>query len=234
MQRLILFDIDGTLLSCGKAAARAFCQALEAIYGTAGPVETTEFAGKTDPQIARELLAGAGLPGPKTEEGWDELWRLYPKLLRQELETAQINVFPGVVGVLDALRDAPGRAVVGLLTGNIEAAAEIKLRAAEIGWDQFTVGAFGSDHADRRQLPQIAVSRAERRLGTRFGGQDVVIIGDTPADISCGESLGVRTVAVATGSYSAAKLSACGPDAVFEDFSDQGAVWEAIFGEPRG
>lgn len=229
MQRLVLFDIDGTLLSSGGAAARAFRAALEQVFGTSGPT-VHSFAGKTDPQIAQELLERSGLDGAHVARGLPAAWRLYLERLRREIRPQEVTVYPGVRPLLDTLEAAADRAVLGLLTGNLAEGARIKLEAAGLGFDRFRVGAFGSDHALRAELPAVAVARAEHSTGRRFERKDVVIIGDTPADIACGAHLDVRTVAVATGSYSRDELAACAPDHLFDDLADTDAVLEAIFG----
>lgn len=228
MDRLILFDIDGTLLSAAGAAGPPFRAALEEVYGTAGPMEGYSFAGRTDPQIARELLALGGVPAHRVEAGMERVWEIYLQGLRQSLPSARIHVLPGIPTLLDALEREPS-GILGLLTGNVREGARLKLEAAGLGFERFAIGAFGSDHADRPELPAVAIRRAEERFGHRFSGKSVVIIGDTPLDIACGEHLGVRTIAVATGNYPAADLAACAPDHVFETLEDTAAVWEAIF-----
>jgi phosphoglycolate phosphatase len=231
MDRLVLFDIDGTLLSAGNAAARAFRRALLEVFGTAGPIDGHSFAGKTDPQIARELLRAAGFDEPEISLGFPALWEAYLRDLPDELQRARIHVFPGVGGLLDRLEQQAHATALGLLTGNIRQGARLKLDAAGIGFSRFTVGAFGSDHAERPELPAVAVRRAEQRFGHRFAGKDIVIIGDTPHDISCGERLGVRTIAVATGSYSPRELDFHAPDFLFPTLAGVDEVWEAIFSE---
>jgi phosphoglycolate phosphatase-like HAD superfamily hydrolase len=118
--------------------------------------------------------------------------------------------------------------VIGLLTGNIEPGARRKLDASGIGFDRFRVGVFGSDHEHRNALPAIAARRAEALVGVACPGDKMVIVGDTPADIACGEAFGARTVAVATGVYGRDELRACKPDRLFDSLEDTTAVWEAI------
>lgn len=228
MQRLVLLDIDGTILSSNGVAARPFRRALEAVFGTPGPLRGYSFAGKTDPQIARDLLRLANVPEHEVAEGMERIWPLYLDGLRGALKAARVTLFPGVAQLVNRL-DAEPSAVLGLLTGNVAEGARLKLTAAGLDFNVFQVGAFGSDHPDRTELPAIAVARAERQFGHTFQGKAVVIVGDTPLDISCGEHLGVRTVAVATGSYSMDDLAACGPDHVFDSLEDTDAVWAAIF-----
>lgn len=228
MQRLILLDIDGTILSSNGAAARPFRRALEEVFGTSGPLDGYSFAGKTDPQIARDLLTLAEIEGARVSAELERVWPLYIDGMRTELATTEVTLMPGALPLIDRA-DAEPSAVLGLLTGNVAEGARVKLAAAGIDFERFQVGAFGSDHADRSELPEIAIERAERRFGHRFRGKSVVIVGDTPLDVACGAHLGVRTIAVATGSYGVEELEACGPDHVFETLEDTDAVWRAIF-----
>ncbi len=227
MDRLVLFDIDGTLLSTNGAAARAFRRALVQVFGTSGPETGYSFAGRTDPQIARDLLTLAGVTPNQIEADLPSVWPIYEGNLAAELQVAAARAYAGVHELLDNL-EPERRLLLGLLTGNIVPGARLKLDSAGIGFDRFSVGAFGSDSADRRELPEVAIARAADAVGHRFSGKDVVIIGDTPNDIACGEHLGVRTIAVATGSYSVEELDECGPDHVFEDLTDTQRVLQAI------
>ena len=228
MTRLVLFDIDGTILTSNGAASRAFRSALEEVFGTSGPQQGYSFAGRTDPQIAHDLLAMAGIDEATIQAGLPRALDLYLEGLAAEFKSVTATVYPGVVEVLERLHTVDD-AIIGLLTGNIAGGARLKLEAAAIDFDRFRVGAYGSDHRERSALPAIAVDRAEASFGHRFEGKSVVIIGDTPADISCGEQLGVRSIAVATGTYSAEELEPCGPDHLFDDLTDTEAVWQAIF-----
>ena len=118
--------------------------------------------------------------------------------------------------------------LLGLLTGNVHEGACAKLDAVGIDIERFRVGAFGSDHAERPELPGIARRRAERLLGHPVRGVDVVVIGDTPADMGCGRGIGARAIGVATGRYSIEQLRACNPFDVFGDLADTDAVVSAI------
>ena len=118
--------------------------------------------------------------------------------------------------------------MLGLLTGNVEEGARLKVNAAGLGFDRFRVGAYGSDHWQRPELPAVAARRAREKTGIGFEGKEIVIIGDTPFDISCGAHLGVRTIATATGTHSAGDLAQHAPDYLFDDLSDIDAVWRAI------
>jgi phosphoglycolate phosphatase-like HAD superfamily hydrolase len=228
MKRLLLFDIDGTLLSTEGAARRAFERALNDVYGTAGPIAHHSFDGKTDPQIARELLGAAGLRASEIDRGLSALWHAYLAELSTEMSAAdyQTRVYPGVPELLSALA-RESDVVLGLLTGNVARGADLKLASAGLR-AYFSFGAFGSDCEQRTDLPQVALDRAQQVTGRSFAGRDVVIIGDTPADIRCGEALGVFTVGVTTGRHQRGELVAEGADVVFEDFADTRAVLRAL------
>jgi phosphoglycolate phosphatase-like HAD superfamily hydrolase len=230
-RRVVLFDIDGTILWSDGAGRRAVFQSLEEHFGKTGPGEH-RFDGKTDPQIVRELMRHAGVPDADIDERIDEVLDRYLALLREELGATEHgrHVFPGVRELLDAL-EARDDVVVGLLTGNIHPGAHAKLAAVGIDPDRFVVGAFGSDHHDRPELPEIARRRAERVLGHPVSGRDIVVIGDTPADVACGVSIGARAIGVATGRYSVDELRQCGAAAVFADLTDTTAVVRAILAD---
>jgi len=231
MTTLVLFDIDGTILSTAGAARRAVYRALEEVFGTAAPDEH-EFDGKTDPQIVRELMQRAGVGARQINEGLQPAISRYVELLDAELgDTDHADkIYPGVALLLDAL-EARDDVMLGLLTGNVREGAVTKLTAVGISPGRFRVGAFGSDHADRPELPAIARARAEALLGRKIAGRDVVVIGDTPADMGCGRGIGARAIGVATGRYSADQLSACDAAAVFTDLADTPAVMRAIMGD---
>ena len=226
--KVVLFDIDGTLLRTDGAGRRAVHRALEDVYETSVP-HGIEFDGKTDPQIVRELMRLAGLDDPRIDERLSRVLDRYVTLLQTELSglDGSSNVMPGVPPLLDAL-DARDDVLLGLLTGNVHDGATAKLEAVGIGTGRFKVGAFGSDHELRPQLPAIARTRAEALLGHEVRGEDVVVIGDTPADMGCGQGIGARAIGVATGRYSVDELHACRPLAVFQDLSDTATVVRTI------
>jgi phosphoglycolate phosphatase len=230
--RLILFDIDGTLLWTNGAGRRAIHRALLDETGTAGPIENYRFDGKTDPQIVRELLTLAGHPECDSEERISAVCRRYVDLLTAELAkpTQATKLYPGIDDLLAALEphEAQGRALVGLLTGNVQQGAALKLRSAGLDPARFRVGAFGSDSQRRADLPAIAARRAAARTGGRFTGDDLVVVGDTPDDVACARPMGAATVAVATGFYDVAALRAAGARQVFADLTDTEAVLRAL------
>ena len=225
--RLILFDIDGTLLSAGRAARESILAALRAVLGWDGTADGNDFSGKTDPQILRELVeefVGADRFQAELAPVLDR----YVEELRSRLRPEAVVPKPGVPELLERLAREPN-VVLGLLTGNIERGARLKLDPP--GFNRyFPFGAFGDDSADRYRLPAVAVARARERTGRDFAGESVVIIGDSVHDVGCGRPLGARTVAVATGPTSAERLAAERPNALFQDFSDVRAAAEAILG----
>jgi phosphoglycolate phosphatase-like HAD superfamily hydrolase len=228
--KVVLFDIDGTLLWTDGAGRRAVQRALDEVFGSPVP-EGHEFDGKTDPQIVRELMVRAGVDEDAIAARLPEALQRYLVLLHDELSNIDDSqhVFPGITPLLDELEQRDD-VLLGLLTGNIQPGAVAKLRAVGIDPDRFKVGAFGSDHASRPELPGIARGRAEALLGHAVAGEDMVVIGDTPADMSCGNGIGARAIGVATGRYSVAQLSACAEGVVFQDLSDTDAVMSAILG----
>jgi phosphoglycolate phosphatase-like HAD superfamily hydrolase len=226
--RLVLFDIDGTLLNSHGAGRRAMESALQVVFGVTGS-SSYRYDGKTDRQIVREQMRNAGHDDAWIDARMPELLDAYLEGLRRELAApdARVDALTGVVDLLDALVERD-HCVVGLLTGNLEPGAREKLAAARIEWEQFRVGAFGSDHEVMHELPAIAQARARERFGREYTGSAVVIIGDTPADIHCGRPVGARAIAVATGNYTVDDLSAHGPAAVFADLGDTTAVIASI------
>jgi len=230
--RLILFDIDGTLLWTDGAGRRAIHQALLDEVGTAGPIDGVRFGGKTDPQIVRELLTLAQHAAAADDRRVAAVCDRYLTLLEAELaKPAQATrLLPGVHDLLTALDplEREGTALVGLLTGNLARGAALKLRSAGLDPGRFAVGAFGSDSPERSDLPAIAVERARGITGRQFTGAEVLIVGDTPADVVCGMGIGARAIAVATGSYGQAALVAAGAAHVFSDLRDTAAVLRAL------
>ena len=224
--RLVLFDIDGTILRSNGAGRRAMIAALREVFGVTGP-EDHRYDGKTDPQIVREVMRIEGHEDAHIDERMDALMTLYLARLERELEDAGTKVYPGIPALLDAL-ERRDDVILGLLTGNLREGANAKLRAAGIDPMRFRVGAFGSDHEHRPELPALAQRRARETLGITLEGSHIVVIGDTPADIECGRSLGVRAIGVATGSFTVDELMRHAPHAVFETLADTNRVVSAI------
>ena len=212
-QRLVLWDIDGTLVSTSAAGIRAIELATAQRFG--GDLEGVEIAGRTDSGIAHQILTKYGKP--LTEENVTAFLDLYLKLLAEELPRSQGKVMPGVLPLLQKLEQQPGTSL-GLLTGNLKRGAQLKLEHYQL-WHFFAFGAFADDHHDRNQLGAFALTRAHEGTGAKFLPTEVDVIGDTGHDIACGKAFGARTIAVATGSWPRERLAECGPDFLFDDLS---------------
>lgn len=215
MPRLLLFDIDGTLVSCGRQVAKIFSGALEDVFGGHGSLEGFSFAGKTDPMIVRELAGAFGLPPATIDAGLERMSSLYVERLSRELAAEKMRVLPGVMPLLQSLAGREDVAV-GLLTGNWRGGAEAKLGRVGL-WDFFELGAFGEDAWDRRGLVPVALERARSIKAYPFRPEEALIIGDTALDVDCAKASGVPCVGVATGFTSAEDLRAAGADWVFAD-----------------
>lgn len=220
--RLVLFDIDGTLVSTGGRAGRALLRALAETYRPLPADPGFSFAGKTDPQIMRELLTANGVAPGVIDEHREQAIIRYLEHLEEVLEPGSVKVLPGVRAILDALAPTP-EATVGLLTGNVEGGAALKLRAAGLD-GEFFFGAFGSDAEDRNVLVPIARERAFQATGIRFPAERTVVVGDAEADIHCARAGRARAVAVATGWTSRDALAALKPDALLDSLADPDAL----------
>ena len=216
--RLFLFDVDGTLVSVRGAGRSALARALEETYGTAGAIDRYDFRGRTDLRIVHDLMTDAGVDADRIRSRLDDCFEAYVRELARLIgDGSRVRVLPGVAEVVRRL-GARGDALVGLLTGNIEAGARIKLAPTGL-WPLFQVAAYGGDDADRRRLPPIARERA-RALGHDVTFDRITIIGDTPLDVECARGCGALAVAVATGQHPAHELATCEPDLLFDDLTD--------------
>ncbi|MBN1313791.1 MAG: HAD family hydrolase [Anaerolineae bacterium] len=229
LKRLVLFDIDGTLLWPDGIGRVSMKSALEQVYGTAGPIGEYRFAGYTDRRTARMLLQEAGLP---PEQIWDRFEMLGPAMeaaLREALRSNRhdIRPCPGAIRMIDMLASRED-VVLGLVTGNLRHTAPIKLAAAGFDPLVFRVGAYGEEAEARAELPLRAIERARQLTGVSFRGAQVVIIGDTPDDVLCGRGVGARSIAVMTGWVERAALEAQCPDYIFDDLSNAQILLDAI------
>ena len=231
--KLVCFDIDGTLIQTDGAGRRAIHRALIEVLGTAGPIDEFRFDGRTDGEIVIRLAEGAGLTADDALVA--RVLDRYVGHLEHELGKPDhvTHVYPGVAALLDALEERDD-CVIGLLTGNVEGGARLKLRSAGLDPGRFRVGAFGSDHHVRAELPAVAQRRAGEHLGRVPPGADVIIIGDTPADMQCGMGIGARGIGVGTGRYRPEELMAAGAQAAFADLSATAEVVDAILGQRAG
>lgn len=216
--RLILFDIDGTLLDCGRQVRPLFADALTSVYGTAGDVDGYDFSGKLDPRIVLDLMTGAGLAREEVLAQLPRVRVAYLERLEAGLAAARMRLLPGVREVLDRLSARPG-VVLGLLTGNWEAGARCKLGRLDLD-RYFAFGAFGDDGFERSELPPVALRRAAEHAGETFTANDTLIVGDSLLDVACARDNGVRSLAVATGRTLAHDLAAAGADWVVETLLD--------------
>ena len=228
--RLFLFDIDGTLVTARGAGREAFNRALREVFGTVGPREAVyDFRGKTDPRILHDLMSAAGFSAGEIEARAPSFFAAYVRELAIVIgDGRRVQVLPGVEALVRALADRDD-VVVGLLTGNVEQGARVKLAPTGL-WPYFRLGAFGSDHVDRRALPAIACMRAHALFAREFPFERVTIIGDTPLDVDCARACGARAVAVATGFYGYDDLQGCAPDVLLRDLGDLEGVLALLAG----
>jgi phosphoglycolate phosphatase-like HAD superfamily hydrolase len=226
--RIVLFDIDGTLLLSDGAGRLAMESALRDVFGSSGPT-SYRYDGKTDKLIVREAMRMDGVSDAEIDARMDDVLARYVAGLTAHLTSGARRAYtlPGVPALLDAV-EACDDLVLGLLTGNLVVGARAKLEAVSLAFDRFRVGAFGSDHEERHMLPPIARSRASALLGHEVPGERLIIIGDTPADIHCGRGVGARAIAVASGGYGVEELAQHGAAHTFADLTDTARVLEAI------
>jgi phosphoglycolate phosphatase len=228
--RLLLFDVDGTLITTDGAGRRALACALEMVFGTSGQLASYDLRGKTDPRIILDVLGAVGLDSAAVRDRLDDCFEAYARALAEEIgDGRRVSTLPGIAeltGHLVRRNDV----VLGLVTGNIEEGARLKLTPTGL-WPCFRTGAFGSDHVDRRCLPSLAARRAHAVTGHAFAPSDVVVIGDTPWDIDCARAFGARAIAVATGNYPRIELAMHGPDLLFDSFAEVDRALAALVGD---
>lgn len=227
MGRLALFDIDGTLIRTDGVGTSAIHRALSEIFDCELRVDGYVLSGKTDTQICLELMEAHGFTRDAVLDRLEAFRSVYVDRLTETLAARPPTVLPGVPTLLERLsyRDD---VVLGLLTGNIERVAWMKLSLAGLD-GHFAFGAFGDCAASRDLLPPIAVGAAKVTTGLTYAGKDIVIVGDTPNDIRCGASLGVTAVAVATGRYTVEELEEAGADHVFDNLNEvEGVIYAMV------
>lgn len=228
-RRLLLFDVDNTLVHTRGAGRAAMRTALEEVYGETGDIEGFEFSGRTDPGIVRGLLRPLGRGDAWIDERLERLWIRYLEALERELADRRpdLGPCPGVPGLLARLEE-DGRFVSALVTGNLEEGAWRKLHACGLDGGLPAFGAFGSDSERREELPPLALRRARRRTGIRFDPEDAWVIGDTPEDIRAARASGTRVAAVATGHHPEEELRRLDADLVLPDLRDPDALLAAL------
>lgn len=218
--KLVLFDIDGTLISTGGAGSRALNKAFFEVLGIENAFKNFEMAGKTDVQIIKEGLVKWGInPSYPVVR---KIIERYLQNLQLEMNNNSKHVKPGVIEFISFVRNELGYPT-GLLTGNLEKGARIKLAPFELN-QYFPFGAFGSDHEDRRFLLPIALIRFSRMFKRKISFTECIIVGDTPRDVACAKPYGAKVVAVATGPYSVSELMETQADVVVENLSEMGKI----------
>ncbi|MEM8484525.1 MAG: HAD family hydrolase [Bacteroidota bacterium] len=217
--KLLLFDIDGTLLVSKGAGRKAMQAAVRKMTNkTDVSIEGVDFSGRTDPQIIKDVFVTNGFEADDWESWIAEALESYVEAFTEAFSPDQFISLPGVHALIEQLHAQPN-VQLAILTGNLEKTAYLKLKG--IGLESyFPFGAFASDHADRYQLPPIAVQRALDHTGHQYEGKNVVIIGDTKHDILCGRSINVMSIAVSTGHYNAEDLHIHNPDVLLDDLSN--------------
>ena len=228
MKKLVLFDIDGTILHCGPQVRPLFGEALIEVYGTAGDLGSYDFAGRTDPRIVLDLVTGAGVPEGEALAGLARVRALYLERLEKILDRKGMLLLPGVPELLEDLERRED-VVLALLTGNWEPGARTKLSRFDLN-RFFAFGAFGCDAVDRSDLPPVAWERAERAVGRRFRPEETLIIGDSLFDVSAARAHGIPVRGGATGRTPAGALRQAGADWVIPDLREAGRAVEWLGG----
>lgn len=214
MVRLVLFDIDGTLVRTGGAGVKAFAKVFETEFGATDGFERLKFAGRTDMSLVREFFGFHQIAA--TPQNFHRFFERYVFWLDHILNGSQGGACVGVREFLAGLQLLPEPPVLGLLTGNIRLGAEIKLRHFGL-WDTFVTGGFADDHEERDHIAAIARERGRKLLGGTLRDDQVVVIGDTPLDIRCGRAIKAKVLAVATGGVTLEELKMHRPDWAVED-----------------
>ena len=218
--KLILFDIDGTLIRSHGGGRQALGESLQELFGTAGPIDSYHMSGKTDSRIVTDLLTAVGIPQSEIKAKLPEVFqRMAQKGLVIFWEKG-MEACPGVETLLSQLKEHSSQVMLGLLTGNAAVTAPLKLSAAGIAPAQFAVGAYGSEAMERNELPALAMQRASELAGYTFDGSKTVIIGDTPADILCARAGKATAVAVASGWHASSTLINYQPDYLLDNLID--------------
>ncbi len=230
MRHLILFDVDGTLLRCGKQVGFFFVEAMKEVFGAYGKLEGYRFAGRTDSRIVIDLVRATGRGDDQILPRLPAVRRIYLEKLERGLERDRMRLLPGVQDLLERL-EAHDDVLIGLLTGNWRGGAEIKLGRFDLN-RYFAFGAFGDDAVDRRDLVPVALERAAEVRGAPFEPRRTLIVGDTELDVDCARAAGAWSLAVTTGFTDAERLTAAGADWVFPSLESAAGRFEKFLETP--
>lgn len=223
-KKLLLWDIDGTIMCTGKAGEIALGQALEKRFGIKGSIDQVDYRGRTDRRIGEMLLEHYQIE--RSAEHLHEFMETYLGLLEEQLPKCSGKLHLGILDILEISRQREDY-INALLTGNLERGARLKCTHYDV-WHYFEFGAFADDSAHRNELGPVALKRATEKTGFIIPPERVFVIGDTPHDISCARVIGAKAIAVATGGYTLEELREHQPDALFADFSEPEAFFQAI------
>jgi phosphoglycolate phosphatase-like HAD superfamily hydrolase len=216
MVRLVLFDIDGTLVHTGHAGTQAFKKTFATEFNLHHGAEKMKFAGRTDVSLVREFFKIHALP--ETPEHFRQFFERYVFWLDHILADADGKICHGVTKFIRDLQALSNPPALGLLTGNIRLGAELKLRRFGL-WEIFQFGGFADDHEDRDHIAVAALERGRRVLGKNLSPSEIIVIGDTPFDVRCGKFIGAKVLAVATGGATLDELKKCQPDWAVENLT---------------
>lgn len=221
--KLLLWDIDGTLLQTSHHGRDLMHTVGRGLFGAGFSLDGVELGGQVDLALFHRAMKAGGYD--PTPDHWRAFRQAFAKALRETLHETRdaLRIMPGVVDLLETLHGRPD-VLNGIVTGNFREAAQAKLEAAEIDHDRFHPTAFGCDSHDRRELVRLAIERG----GNGFRGRDVIVIGDTPRDVACAKAHGALAFAVATGPYDTITLREAGADIVVDDLNDETSLLALI------
>ncbi len=224
--KALLFDVDGTLIRTGGAGIRSLLRSFKLIYNLENPLEGVTIAGNTDPCIFRDIMVYQTNKSPSLEEE-KKFLNQYLQFLQEEISVSEgYKVLPGIVEILKQAFDMP-HLLIGLGTGNLEEGAKIKLERGGLN-SYFSFGGFSSDSHHRPEILKMAVKKAEKKFGVQLSPEEVIVIGDTPRDLSAARAIGAKAICVATGGYTFEDLKACNPDHLMKDFENVDEFFEFV------
>lgn len=226
--RIILFDIDGTLLKAGGIVRESMGDALEEVFGTRGGIADASFIGATDLGVVHELMNHEGFSREEINLRFPKLIQTYGPILREKLATWEnFKLCPGVPGILDSLQDRG--ALLGLVTGNCQVGAAVKLDRGRLT-EYFSFGAFGDETTDRARMCEFAHKRGEAQAAEEIPKEMVILVGDSPNDITAAKAYGIRMLAVSSGWIGAEELSNYNPDWLYPDLSAAQEIVKLLLG----